>query len=367
MPIEFNTKAPQTQMQTTTPADLIAKMTGDSTKAKEVVSKALEVLAGANLSVTKSDNAGADGVAEKKTSGATNVPSLDNPGDPKQVEANLEKLISYLQLENEDLQTDQAKDRIELQQGSLDREHDGRMEEIDKSIKKMKDAEKSAKVNRFFGWLGAVLSVVAAVALTVVTGGVAAGFAIAGAVLAVSSLVLNETGAMDKLTEKLAKHLQETYGMSKSDAQLAASLIINLTILAASLACSIGGMVAGFSSAASAAAKAADTAAKVTNTVSQTAKNIQNTVTIANTAVGAGALLSGGLNTYFMKRSEDAKADVTELEKFITALQQRLDESEEELQKILEMIQANIGQVADMLSSATDTSSEIARNIGAMA
>ena len=162
MPIEFNTKAPQTQMQTTTPADQIAKMIGDSTKAKEVVSKALEVLAGANLSVTKSDNAGADGVAEKKTSGATNVPALDNPGDPEQVEANLEKLISYLQLENEDLQSKQAKDRIELQKGQLDVEHEGRMNEIDESIKKMKDAERASKINRFFGWLGAILSVVAA-------------------------------------------------------------------------------------------------------------------------------------------------------------------------------------------------------------
>lgn len=367
MPIEFNTKAPQTQMQTTTPADLIAKMTGDSTKAKEVVSKALEVLAGANLSVTKSDNAGADGVAEKKTSGATNVPALDNPSDPEQVEANLEKLISYLQLENEDLQSKQAKDRIELQKGQLDVEHEGRMNEIDESIKKMKDAERASKINRFFGWLGAILSVVAAVALTVVTGGAAAGFAIAGAVLAVSSLVLNETGAMDKITEKLAKHLQESYGMSKNDARLAAALIVNLTILAASLACSIGGMVAGFSSAASAAAKAADTAAKVTNTVSQTAKSIQNAITVTNTAVSAGALLSGGLGTFYSKRAEDAKADVTELEKFITALQQRLDESEEELRKILEMLQSNIGQIADMLSSATDTSLEIARNLGAMA
>ena len=339
----------------------------DSTKLKEIVSKAMEVLAGANLKVSRSDTAGADGAGEKKTSGATNVPALDNPDDVEQLEANLEKLIAYLQLDNEERQTKLARDRIEIQKSTLDTEHEGRMKEINESIKKMADAERAAKANRIFGWLGAILSVVAAVALTVVTGGLAAGFAIAGAVLAVTSLVLNETGVMDKLTEKLAEHLQKEYGMSKNDAMLAAGLIINLTILAASLACSIGGMVAGISAAASSAAKAAETAGKVATTVSQTAKNIQNVITVANTAVGVGALASGGINTYFAKRSEDAKADVTELEKIITALRQRLDESQEELQLILEQLQANMGKVAELITSATDTSAEIARNLGAMA
>ena len=352
---EININATRTQFQGSA-LEQMTKLSGDSTKAKEVISRAMEVLAGANVTVTRSDNASVTGTGERKTAGATNVPVLDNPADPAQMEANLSKLIAYLQLDNEERQTEMAKDRIEMQKGSLDVEHESRLKEIDDTIQKMKDAEKAATVSRIFGWIGAILSVVAAVVLTVVTGGVAAGFAIAGAVLAVGSLVMNETGAMDTLTEKLAKHLQESYGMSKNDAQLAASL-----------ACSVGGMVTGFSSAATAAAKAADTAAKVSNTVSQTARSVQNAITVTNTAVSAGALLSGGLNTYYTKRSEDAKADVTELEKFITALQQRLDESEEELQKILEMIQSNIGQIAGMLSSATDTSSEIARNLGAMA
>ena len=42
-------------------------------------------------------------------------------------------------------------------------------------------------------------------------------------------------------------------------------------------------------------------------------------------------------------------------------------ESEEELKRILEMLQNAIAQVADLLSSATDTSSQIAQNIGQMA
>ena len=364
--------------------DQATKLAGDATKAKEIVGKAMEILAGANVKITRSDDATPTGAGEKKTTGATNVPALDNPADIKQVEANLEKLISYLQLDNEQRQTAMAKDRIEMQQDVLDAEHDDRMDQIDKTIKKMKDAESASKWSRAFSWIGAILSVVAAVALTIVTGGAAAGFAIAGAVLAVSALVLNETGAMDTITDKLAESLQSSFGMSKSDAKLAASLIINIGIIALSAGCSIGGMVAGFSSAASsaanvakAAAEAVDVANKAANATTgatsifgmttQTAKTVQNVISIISTATAAGSLATGGISTYYTKRSDDAKADTKELEKFITQLQQRLQESEEELQILLEQIESGIGDIAQMVSSATDTSSEIAQNMGQMA
>ncbi len=366
MAVELNTKTPQNVAGQIT--DQISKLGGqDSTKLKEVVSKAMEVLAGANLKVTRSDIAGADGVGERKTSGATNVPALDNPDDIEQIAANLEKLVAFLQLDNEERQTQMAKERIDLQKSELDTEHEGRMKEIDKSIQKMKDAEKAAKANRIFGWLGAILSVVAAVVVSVVSFGTAAAFAIAGAALAVTSLVLNETGAMDKITEALAEHLKEHYGMKKASAQMAAALIINLSIMAASLACSVGGMVAGFSAASKAALDTVETTSKVSQLVAQCGKTVQNVVTVTNTGVGAGALLASGIGTYYTKRSDDAKADVMELEKLMAILQQHLDESQEELQILLQQIQAGVGKIAEMLSSATNTSEEISRNLGAMA
>jgi len=380
MAIEINTGASKPQINETL-LQQTEKLTGDATKTKEVISKALEVLAGSNLTVSRGTDTSATGNVEKKTTGATNVPVLDNPADPEQIEADLTKLIMYLQLDNEERQTEMAKDRIDLNKAGLDTEHKDRMKHIDETVKKMKDAEKASFFSRLFGWIGAVLAVVAAAVLTVATGGLAAGFAIAGAAIAVTALTLSETGAMDKIINALADHLQETYGMSKNDAMLAASLIVNLSIMAAQLGCSIGGMVAGFSAAASAAANATATATKAAGDVAKTggevsklsanivqlAKNMQSGVTIANTAVGAGALASNGVSTYMTHRSEDAKADTTELEKFMTMLQQRLEESQEELQIILQQIQAGIGKIAELISSATDTSDQIARNIGAMA
>ena len=371
-----NINASRPQIQGTA-LEQATKLAGDSTNAKAVISKAMEVLAGANLNVTKADATGAAGTAERKTAGATNVPVLDDPADSKQLEADLAKLIAYLQLDNEERQTQMAKDRIDLNKAGLDNEHEGRLKQIDDSIQKMKDAEKAATISRVFGWIGAILSVVAAAVLTVVTGGAAAGFAIAGAALAVGSLVLNETGAMEKMVNALADHLKDAYGMSSNDAKLAASLIINLTIMAAQLGCSIGSMVSGFAAAGKAAADAAAVGANVAaqtakaTTISasamQTAKTIQSVVTVANTAVSAASLASGGVSTYMAHRSEDAKADTTELEKFMTMLQQRLEESQEELQMILQQIEAGVGKIAELITSATDTSDQIARNIGAMA
>ena len=380
MALEFNTQAPKMQGA----ADLYSKLNelaGDGTKAKEVTGKALEIIAGSNIKVTRGDDTSPTGVSDKKTNGATSVPSLDNPDAELAREIDLTKLISYLQLDNQERQTEMAKERIEVQKETLDAEQKDRMHQIDESIKKMEKAEKAAKVSRIFGWIGAVLAVVAAAVLTVVTGGLAAGFAIAGAAIAVTSLTLSETGAMDKIIEKLADHLQEKYGMSRNDAMLAASLIVNLSIMALQVGCSVGSMAAGIIGAGKAAAdagkvaadgvalgvKAAGETAKASAVTTQLARNVQNVLTIANTAVAASSLASTGFSTYLNFKSENSKADTTELQKLMTMLQQRLEESQEELQQIMEQIEAGIGKVADLISSATDTSTEIAQNIGQMA
>ena len=346
MAIEFNTKVPQTA---TTVADQVSKMTGDSTKAKEVISKAVEVLAGANVKVTRGDDTSATGAGEKKTVGATGAPALDNPADPKAIEANLEKLIAYLQLDNEERQAEMAKDRINIQKDSLEKEHTERKDKINDSLKKMDDAKRASLASRIFGWLGAALAVIAAVVVTVVSGGTAAAFAIAGAVVAVGALVLNETGAMDKMIEGLAKAMEKA-GMGKQAAQIVAALAINLVILAASLGCSIGGIASGAAGVASAAAKA-----------------VSSGMQIANGAVGLGGMVAGGVSTGMNYESQMSQADVKELEKIIQQLQQQLDESEEELNAIIEAIQNSIGQIAELLSSETDTQNEIANKISQMA
>ena len=330
-----------------------------SAKAKQAVQDVAAIISGLGVKVTtpvvRNDGAGTP-------TGPTNIPALDNPADIKQIEANLEKLIAYLQLDNEERQAEMAKERIDMQKDSLATEHKERGEKIKDSIKKMDEAAKSRLANRIFGWLGAILAVVSAViavGVAIASGGagaVAAGFAVAGAIVAVTNLVLSETGAMDKMVESLAKALKES-GMSKQDAQFWSSLIINGAFMAASVICGIGSMAASITQLSKAAVQ----------TVSAVARAIQTASTISNSAVGVGGLAAGIANTVTGYNSQMADADVTELAKIIAELQRRLEESEEELQALLEALQNNIGQIAELLASETDTQSEIANQIGQMA
>ena len=338
------------------------KLAGDATKAKEVVSKAVEILAGANVRVTRGDDASVTGAGERKTAGATNVPSLDNPADIKQVEANLEKLLSYLQMDNEERQTEMAKDRINIQKDSLDAERKTRSEKIEKSLKDMDKAAESRKASKIFGWLMTALAVVAAVVACVATGGLAVGPVI-GAGIAVACSVLNETGVMDKIVEKLAKGL-EGLGLSKQAAQIVAQVLITVAIMAASLG---AGLAGGGATAVSNAAKGVADAVKGASVTIETMEKIRAAVALSTLLVGIGSTVAGGVSAYDGYKAGLSQADVSETEKVIAALKQRLDECEEELEQILQQLQNAVAQVAEILSSATDTSDEIAKNIGAMA
>ena len=334
----------------------LMKGMGLSEKATQAVKDVAAIFSSRSVNVSNAAS-GASGTQDVgRASGATSIPALDNPADIKQMEAALEKLIAYLQLDNEERQAEMAKERIEVQKDTLSAEHKERKEKIDDSLKKMDEAAKSRLISRIFGWIGAIVAVAAAVAATVITGGAAAGFAIAGAVIAVSALVMSETGATDALTKALAETL-ESAGMSKKNAQLFAALAINIAIMALSLSCSIGGMVSGLAQISKAAADTFSTVAKV----------VQSATSIGSAAVGLGSLAAGVSATALGYKSDMAQADVSELEKIMAELQRRLDESEEELNAILEAIQNGLGQIAAILDSATDTQSEIADKIGMMA
>jgi DNA-binding transcriptional MerR regulator len=327
-----------------------AKGLGLSDKATETIKNIAALLGGRNVSVNA--NPRADGAETGSPTGATGVPALDNPDDIKQLEQNLEKLLSYLQMDNDERQTAMAKERIEIQKDTLDAERQNRSEKIEKSLKDMDKAAESRKASRVFGWLMTALAVVAAVVACVATGGLAVGPVI-GAGIAIACQVLSETGVMDKIVEKLAEGL-EKLGLSKQAAQIVAQVLITVAIMAASMG---AGFAGGGGSAVSTLVKGA----------AETMDKVRAAVAIAMTVTGVAATITGGVGAYQGYQAGMSQADVKETEKILAALKQRLDESEEELEQILQQLQAAVAQVAELLSSATDTSEEIAHNLGAMA
>ena len=331
----------------------LSKGLGLSEKATQTIKDVAALLGGRNVSVNT--NARVDNTETGRATGATGVPALDNPADIKQLEQNLEKLLSYLQMDNDERQTAMAKERIEIQKDTLDAERKNRSEKIDKSLKDMDKAAKSRKASGIFGWVMTALAVVAAVVACIATGGLAIGPVI-GAGIAIACQVLNETGVMNKLVEKLAEGLEKA-GLSKQAAQILAQVLITVAIMAASLG---AGFAGGGGTAVSNLVKGA---AKTMETV----EKVRAAIAIATTVVGTASTITGGVGAYQGYQAGMSQADVSETEKVITALKQRLEESEEELQQILAQLQNAVAQIAELLSSATDTSNEIANNLGAMA
>ena len=330
----------------------LAKGLGLSEKATEQIKEVASLLG--SRSVNVSAPVGDKGEVGR-TEGANGVPALDNPDDEVAKEADLEKLIAYLQLENEKEQAEQAKNRIETMKAELEVEHADRKEKIQKSLDDMDEAAKASRRNKIFGWLMTGLAILGAVVACVASGGLAVG-AVIGAGIALTAQILNETGVMDKIVGGISEGLQKL-GMSKMAADIVAQIAITLVIIAASLGAGAAGGVVGGAQLTSTIGKALQAGAQL----------IRPALTIGTGLVGVGSTVSGGVGAYQGYKAGMSQAELTETEKYLAIIQQRMDEAEEELEAILEQIQSLVGQIAQLLSSQTDTTNEIAAQLGQMA
>lgn len=347
----INPAAPRTTPNVDLAASL-SKGLGLSEKATQAVKEVAAILGNRSVNVT------APAASRNETgtvAGPSGVPVLDNPDDEKAKEADLEKLIAYLQLENSKEQAEAAKARIDSIKGELEVEHKDRKAKMDKSLKDMEEAAAARKRNSFFGWLMTGLAILGAIVACVATGGVAVG-AVIGAGIALTAQVLNETGVMEKIVGGLSDALQ-SLGMSKMAADIVAQVAITAVIIAAS----IGAGAAG------AAGKVTELTSALGKILQSAAQAVAPALQISTGIIGLGSTISGGVGAYQSFKAGMSQADVTETEKFLAVIQQKMEEAEEELEKILQMIQDLVGQIAQLLSSQTDTTAEIAMQMGQMA
>ena len=249
----------------------LAKGLGLSEKATQAVKEVAALLGNRNVNV--SAPAGVRSEAGTPV-GATGAPVLDNPDDEKAKEADLEKLIAYLQLENSKEQSEAAKARIESLKGQLEVEHKDRKAKMDKSLKEMDEAAAARTRNKIFGWLMTGLAILGAVVACVATGGLAVG-AVVGAGIALGAQILNETGVMEKIVGGLSDALQ-SLGMSKMAADIVAQVAVTLVIIAASLG-----------------AGAIGSAGSVTQLTSEIGKVLQNLAQIAKPALSIATGIMG--------------------------------------------------------------------------
>ena len=223
------------------------------------------------------------------------------------------------------------------------------------AIKAMEDAGLGGIFAKVFGWIAVALTVVAAVA----TGGA---LAIAAAAIAVTMATLTETGGMDKLTEAIAKSLQDS-GMSEADSKkwamgimMGISIAVSLTTLGA------GALKAGTDLAAN--------AVKIAQQVGKAAQQLTKAQMVASMAqVGSGvdtigqqgAAIASAVHT---RDAADANAEAAELRAFLAKLQQVLEDESDRVQQIVQQMQASFTTAMQIMNRQSDQLNETVRNMG---
>lgn len=323
----------------------------DSTKSAAIVKDVAAILkTEANVKVTT----GGATLAKQSTTAAapTGVPVLDDPDNEAAKEANLEKLIAFLQMENDEKQSQLAQERINSCKGQIDTRHAARMEKINESIEKAKEAENANFFQKLIKWIGVALLGIAAIGVSIITGGAAVGLIIAAG-LALATAIMDETGATEAIVKKLAETIREHSDMSKAEAQALAQGIVVGVMLVAQLAAGF----AGGAGAVSGIAKALDISEKA----------IRTGMMIGMSVLGTAQLGASGNATYRSYDAQETSADTKETEKYLQQIQRVLEEEEELLQQLIEKLQNSVSSTLEIINSATDAEAAIAQQIGQMA
>jgi len=324
---------------------------------------------------------GLDGVSSsnrKPTTEATFVPNISTGGDgpsgsiPILDEPTLTDgaamMNAYLALRVKTNNDQQRMSMDDLQAGGI--EQKARNADIAKkmqeAIEKMEAAKTAGIFAKIFGWIAVALTVIAAVA----TGGA---LAFAAAAVAVTMAVLSEAGVMDKITEAIAKSLQDNQGMSSSEAKKwAMGIMMGLTI-----AISLATLGAGIANVASAGAQATATA---TNAVSKAIKaalemiqqamsKIAPAVQIGRMAQIAGSVVTVGQQAAAIgtavnqKEAPDKQAETAELRKFLAILKQKMEDEADRLQQMIQQMQEVFSNAMRIIGGQTDQQSETIRQM----
>ena len=361
-----------------------------------------------NLTVNKANGVGVPGVG-----GADDIPELDEAEVVKAMDDVLLKLIMYLQLETDEKLTKVQQDRIDSEKNMIEQRHNQMMDKIAKNLKAMDKAAKAAAMAKIFGWIGAAIAVAIAIVVTVASFGAAApaaavgagaavgaaagagagagaagaaaaagvaaaagaaaggaaatgtavatiatwkvAMAIASAVVAVTSQILNETGGMEKINGALADSIQSTFGVDRQKAKMWAQIVSGVIVMALQLGTGIAG-----GSALPAALS------KLGLSIASTA-NFAYGMFLGGTLLSAGGIGIQGYNISAQYDSATTSAEVTDAKAWLQLIQQMLDETQEELEEIVSKMNNLLSHMFEVLKSELEEQKTIANQIGQMA
>lgn len=312
-------------------------------------------------------------------------PSLGDATDLVGIIMSLQEKLGGLQLKT-------AKEGVEINKLKLKDMHEEKIEKLKDMLEKLEKSHKSGLFGKIFGWIGVIVGVIAAAVATVATGGAAAP-ALAIALAGLAIMVLQETGAMDKIMEFLAKNpmmliilgavltpicpaiggalvVLGALGQSGKLDEDKMKLALNITLGVAMLAASIASMaLTGGASAAS----GISTISRLFNVSKDVALQIANAAkTFGVVAQGVGALSSVGsgaaniAGTVYSYEAAKANADSKEFQAWLAKFQSMLEDEQEQLQKAYEALNQGFAMCSEMFEDIFKSKDKLIGNMGAV-
>ena len=238
-------------------------------------------------------------------------------------------MMQFLVNESTEEEMETAQSSIGLERDRVAEKTKDIIDKIDKAIKEMEKAKKMNGFMKAFGWIGVALAVVAAVAVTVATGGLGAPAAVAlfTAGVAVVMQSLDEAGVM----EEFAKNNPDAF------------LAVMITVTAVTLIASLGVGAAGAFGLLANSAKVAAT----------TAKTAQMVATVAELAAAATDIASGGVTLAKADHESNALEAQGQLA-LLQAQKENVKEMAEQAVKFLQMLIQRMQNSVEMVSSMAE-------------
>jgi len=306
--------------------------------AAKIAFKQVSTLIASDSNVRVTSSAGNRTNEVGQMAGGTGIPEIDSPASATNVKDNLEKLLLFLQLDNDERMARMAKDRLEGEKATLQSKHDDMSKQISKNIDAIDEAAKKQQFMKIFGWVMFAVSAIVTIATcgaaigaaVAATGAAAAATAATAATTAAATTaattagttvaataattaaqtaaveaarvaaqeavkaaiktciqnaiamgvsttmqVAQETGDMKEWTKSLANSVKSTFGCTKEESEMWAQIIFGV----GTMALSMGTGIAGAKNAATATSSAIKAGAAATEAGAQTATSLATKIT----------------------------------------------------------------------------------------
>ena len=156
------------------------------------------------------------------------------------VRALMERAIAHIQLETNQASNELSQKRLEQNAAAYEKKHETQLKSIDKQVAEARKQGDESPLTKAFRWIGVAAAMATAVIASVASGGAATGLIVAAAT-ALATAIGEESGAFKAIEKEISKSLQENQGMSKKDADEAASYITMAITTAVQMAGDITG------------------------------------------------------------------------------------------------------------------------------